>query len=115
MILTWERGDHRPSEKCGRSRFRTYEPLACKAEYSQDYAQLPGPTHAVELRKPCREVPQSAWESLQGGSRKWFPEQSADPSLKERVAVWRRGYRSRTRRMAVTGARKDSADQLHTR
>jgi hypothetical protein len=41
-------------------------------------------------------MPQDAWESLHGGSRKWFPEQSADPSFDERVAVWWRGYRIRT-------------------
>jgi len=49
--------------------------LACKAEYGKDYAQLSGPVHTAELRKPCREVPQGAWGSLHGGSRKWFPEQ----------------------------------------
>jgi len=27
--------------------------------------------------------------SLHGGSRKWFPEQSVDSSLRERVGVWR--------------------------
>jgi len=31
--------------------------------------------HALDLRKPCPEMPRSAWESLHGGSRKWFPEQ----------------------------------------
>jgi hypothetical protein len=36
-----------------------------------------------------------AWWFLQ-----WFPEQSVDPSLEERVTVWRRGYRGRTCRMA---------------
>ena len=59
--------------------------LACKAEYGQEYAQLAGPAHASELRKPCPEMPSGAWESLHGGSRKWFPGQFADPSLKERV------------------------------
>jgi hypothetical protein len=49
--------------------------LACKAEYGAEYAQLSGSAHAPELRKPCREMPQGAWESLHGGSRKWFPEQ----------------------------------------
>ena len=44
-------------------------------------------------------MPSGAWKSLHGGSRKWFPEQSADPSLIERVAVWWRGYRTRTRYM----------------
>ncbi len=33
------------------------------------------------------EMSQGAWGSLHGGSRKWFPEQSADPSAKERVVV----------------------------
>jgi hypothetical protein len=89
--------------------------LACKAEYGKEYAQLPELVHASELRKPCLEVPWGAWESLHGGSRKWFPEQPADPSLEKRVGAGRQGYRSCTRRMAVTGARKDSADQLHTR
>jgi hypothetical protein len=42
-------------------------------------------------------MPSGAWESLHGGSRKWFPEQCADPSLKERVEAWRQGYRSHTR------------------
>jgi hypothetical protein len=27
-----------------------------------------------ELRKPCREMSWDAWESVHGGSRKWFPE-----------------------------------------
>jgi len=36
-------------------------------------------------------MPAGAWESLHGGSRKWFPEQSADPSLGKRVRVWRPG------------------------
>jgi hypothetical protein len=31
--------------------------------------------HALDLRKPCPEMPRDAWESLHGGSRKWFPEQ----------------------------------------
>jgi hypothetical protein len=48
--------------------------------------------HALELRKPCLEVPTGAWKSLHGGSRKWFPEQSADPSLEKRVRAWRPGY-----------------------
>jgi antitoxin FitA len=61
--------------------------LACKAEYGTDYAQLCALIHALELRKPCREMSQGAWGSLHGGSRKWFPEQSADPSHKERVGV----------------------------
>ena len=74
--------------------------LACKAEYGQEYTQLSGLVHALELRKPCPEMPWGAWESLHGGSRKWFPEQSADPSLLERVRAWRQGYCSRTRRMA---------------
>jgi hypothetical protein len=51
--------------------------LACKAENGKDYAQLPGPAHLPELRKPCPEMPGGAWKSLHGGSRKWFPEQSA--------------------------------------
>src|SRR5215472_4206522 len=59
--------------------------LACKAEYGKEYAQLSGPVHAAELRKPCPEMPWGAWESLHGGSRKWFPEQSVDLSLLERV------------------------------
>jgi hypothetical protein len=59
--------------------------LACKAENGQEYAQLTGPVHAAELPKQCLEMPQDAWKSLHGGSRKWFPEQSADPSLEERV------------------------------
>jgi hypothetical protein len=41
-------------------------------------------------------MPSGAWESLHGGSRKWFPEQSADPSLEERVRAWRQANRSRT-------------------
>ena len=41
--------------------------------------------HAAELRKPCPEMPSGAWGSLHGGSRKWFPEQPADPSLHKRV------------------------------
>ena len=49
-------------------------------------------------------MPQDAWKSLHGGSRKWFPEQSADPSLEQRVGAWLQGYRSRTRRMAGTPA-----------
>src|SRR6516165_6143410 len=73
--------------------------LACKAETGKEYAQLPASAHASELRKPCPEMPSGAWKSLHGGSRKWFPEQSADPSLIERVAVWWRGYRTRTRYM----------------
>ena len=32
-------------------------------------------------------MPSGAWESLHGGSRKWFPEQSVYPSLQERVGV----------------------------
>ena len=31
--------------------------------------------HALDLRKPWPEMPRDAWESLHGGSRKWFPEQ----------------------------------------
>ena len=31
--------------------------------------------HALDLRKPYPEMPRDAWESLHGGSRKWFPEQ----------------------------------------
>lgn len=45
-----------------------------KAEYGTEYAQLTGSAHASELRKQCPEMPQGAWESLHGGSRKWFPE-----------------------------------------
>jgi hypothetical protein len=42
-------------------------------------------------------MPWDAWESLHGGSRKWFPEQYPDPLLDERVRAWRqRAYRSRT-------------------
>ena len=62
-----------------------HRPLACKAEYGQEYAQLTGPVHALDLRKQCLEMPSGARESLHGGSRKWFPEQSADHSLLERV------------------------------
>jgi hypothetical protein len=29
-------------------------------------------------------MPRDAWKSLHGGSRKWFPEQSADRSLEKR-------------------------------
>jgi hypothetical protein len=76
--------------------------LACKAEYGTEYAQLIGSVHAPELRKQCPEMPWGAWESLHGGSREWFPEQPADPSLMERVRAWRHAYRSRTRRMAGT-------------
>ena len=61
--------------------------LACKAEYGQEYAQLSALVYASDLRKPCPEMPWGAWESVHGGSRKWFPEQSADPSLLERVAT----------------------------
>jgi hypothetical protein len=57
------------------------------AEYGTDYAQLCALVHALELRKPCPEMSQGAWGSLHGGSRKWFPEQSADPSPKERVGM----------------------------
>jgi hypothetical protein len=56
-----------------------HRPLACKAEYGQDYAQLTALVHASELQKQCPEMPWGAWESLHGGSRKWFPEQPADP------------------------------------
>jgi len=56
-------------------------------------------------------MPSGAWESLHGGSRKWFPEQSADPSLKQRVRAWRQTYRSRTRRMAGTPAKAVSPDR----
>src|SRR5262249_22817706 len=73
--------------------------LACKAENGQEYAQLPGPVHAGELRKPCPEMPWGAWGSLHGGSRKWFP----GPTPRE--------HRPSRR---VTGAMKDSADQVHT-
>jgi hypothetical protein len=31
--------------------------------------------HTLDLRKPCPEMPRDAWESLHGGSRKWFLEQ----------------------------------------
>ena len=62
--------------------------LACKAEYGKEYAQFTALVYAFDLRKPCLEMPQGAWKSLHGGSRKWFPEQSADQSLQERVAVW---------------------------
>ncbi len=31
--------------------------------------------HPLDLRKPCPEMPGGAWDSLHGGSRKWFPEQ----------------------------------------
>jgi len=61
--------------------------------------------HALELRKPCLEMPWGAWNSLHGGSRKWFPEQPADHSLLERVTAWRQDYRSRTRRTAGTPGR----------
>jgi hypothetical protein len=37
--------------------------LTCK-----DCAQLSGPAHAPELRKPCREMASGAWESSHGGS-----------------------------------------------
>jgi hypothetical protein len=30
---------------------------------------------ALDLREPCPEMPRDAWESLHGGSRKWFPKQ----------------------------------------
>jgi len=66
-----------------------YRLLACKAEYGQEYAQLTGPVHSLDLRKQCLEMPSGAWESLHGGSRKWFPEQSAGHSLQERVRAWR--------------------------
>ena len=59
--------------------------LACKAEYGKEYAQLTGPVHALDLRKQCLEMPGGTWESLHGGSRKWFPEQSANPSLKSEL------------------------------
>ena len=74
--------------------------LACKAECGEEYAQLSAPVHARELRKPCPKMPSGAWGSLHGGSRKWFPEQSADYLLRERVRAWQQDYRSRTRRMA---------------
>ena len=35
--------------------------------------------HALKLRKPFPEMPRDAWESLHGGSRKWFPEQRPRP------------------------------------
>jgi len=82
-----------------------YRHLACKAEKGQEYAQLTASAHAPELRKPCLEMPSGAWESLHGGSRKWFPEQSADYSHVERVTAWRQGYRSRTCRMSGTPLR----------
>src|SRR5262249_34215702 len=36
-----------------------FEPvtLACKAEYGKEYAQLTGPVHTLDLRKPCPEMP----------------------------------------------------------
>ena len=55
--------------------------LACKAESGQEYAQLSASAHPPELRKPCPEMPWGGWNSLHGGSRKWFPEQPADCSL----------------------------------
>ena len=73
--------------------------LACKAKYGKEYAQLTGSAHLSDLRKQCLEMPWGAWESLHGSSRKWFPEQSADYSLQERISAWRQAYRSRTRRM----------------
>ena len=76
--------------------------LACKAENGQEYAQLTGPVHTAELRKQCLKMPSGAWESLHGGSRKWFPEQSADPSLEKRVRFGGKVYRSHIRRMAGT-------------
>ncbi len=44
--------------------------------------------HALELRKPCPEMPRGAWESVHGGSRKWFPEQhprSRQPGIEQRL------------------------------
>src|SRR5579859_3557795 len=74
-------------ENCGRNWVRTSDPSLVRREYGTDYAQLCALVHALELRKPCPEMSQGAWSSLHGGSRKWFPEQSADPSPKERVEV----------------------------
>ena len=62
--------------------------------------------HALDLRKPCPEMPWDAWGNVHGGSRQRFPEQhprpgdspaqerapgtaSADPSPEKRVEAWR--------------------------
>ena len=76
--------------------------LACKAEYGTEYAQLSVLVYVFDLRKPRLEMPLGAWKSLHGSSRKWFREQSVDPSLEKRVGAWRQGDRGRTRRMAGT-------------
>ena len=84
----------------GRNWVRTSDPSLVRRNTAMNTPQLAGPVYAAELRKPCPEMPSGAWESLHGGSRKWFPENSVDPTLRKRVRAWRQAYRSRTPRMA---------------
>jgi hypothetical protein len=38
----------------------------------------PAPKRGAELQILCRAMPAGAWKSVQGGSRKWLPEQWQD-------------------------------------
>ncbi|MGP7997355.1 MAG: DUF664 domain-containing protein [Streptosporangiaceae bacterium] len=49
--------------------------LARKAKTAHKRSSSQSRLHALDLRKPCPEMPRDAWESLHGSSRKWFPEQ----------------------------------------
>jgi len=48
-------------------------PLACKAKTATESHQLSESPYALKLLKLCLKMSRGAWESLQGGSRKWLP------------------------------------------
>jgi hypothetical protein len=59
----------------GRSWVRTSDPSLVRRKQPTKRSSSQSRLHAPDLRKPCPEMPRDAWESLHGGSRKWFPEQ----------------------------------------
>ena len=66
---------NRVFENCGRNWVRTCGFSLVRRKQLTKRSSSQSRLHALDLRKPCPEMPRDAWESLHGGSRKWFPEQ----------------------------------------
>jgi hypothetical protein len=57
-----------------------FEPVMPSLVRRNRAGSLPRPkrsVHPLDLRKPCLEMSRGVWESVRGGSRKWFPDQMA--------------------------------------
>jgi hypothetical protein len=59
----------------GAVRFEPTNPSLVRRKLLTKRSSSQSRLHALDLRKPRPEMPRDAWESLHGGSRKWFPEQ----------------------------------------